>query len=125
MRNVETESRADRIKIAQGRKGRFGSGRGQKGSPKGWVLPYRLLAECALGLTRSDVDELMGEAKAEQFYKWMEYQTIGQCNGRVYDRDASTYRDSHCATAHGAVYYRSDVARFLNGLQPSIERGEQ
>lgn len=116
MRNVQTESGADRETLSVGRKplGRPPKERVGR-SPKGWVLPYNLPASCRFGMTRDDIDTYMSEAQAAHFYEWMEYQTIAQCDGRIYDHDASTYRDSGCGTAHGAVYYRHDVARFLNG----------
>lgn len=116
MRNVTPARGADTetVKRPLGRPPKERVGR----SPKGWVLPYKLPASCQFGLTRDDINTLMGEAKADEFYKWMEYQTICQCDGRVYDHDASTYRDSGCGTAHGAVYYRHDVARFLNRKPP-------
>jgi hypothetical protein len=70
-------------------------------------------------MTCQDIDTYMGRELAHKFYEWVEGQTYAICDGRRYDRDARTHMDTGCGP-HGAVYYRHDVARFLNN-QPVID----
>jgi hypothetical protein len=67
-------------------------------------------------MTKQDLREYMTPQQLVAFYKWMTGQTVAHCDGRSYDHDAQTYRDD-CGR-HGAVYYRHDVARFLNNQPP-------
>jgi hypothetical protein len=70
-------------------------------------------------MTAADLNMVMDAERLEEFIKWMHGQTVGVCDGRRYDYNANTFRDTGCGP-HGPVYYRHDVARYLNN-QPVID----
>lgn len=69
---------------------------------------------CPLGLTETEVRDLMGERHAE-FMTYMRGQTLAVCNGTRYDFEAKQYEDTECiAEPHGIVVYPWDAQRFLD-----------
>lgn len=70
-------------------------------------------AECELGYTRSQVEEIVG-LRLDAFDHWMRGQTAAICDGHRYDYEAREYQPTGCGP-HGVVVYRHDLSNFLNG----------
>jgi hypothetical protein len=71
--------------------------------------------ECEFGYTESQVTKILG-SKAPRFWNWMNGQTFGFCDGRIYDHEKKTYEKCCNGESHGTVVYPSDLERFLNEL---------
>jgi hypothetical protein len=67
--------------------------------------------ECEHGYTLSQVEELVGDM--ERFGQWFETQTAALCEGRSFDYQTNAYVPACGGVAHGVVFYRRDVARYL------------
>lgn len=72
--------------------------------------------ECQLGYTEAQLQRILGPNLAA-FNKWMTGQTMGVCDGRVYDHDERKYYPNNCGP-HGGVVYGSDLRQFLAGGLP-------
>lgn len=70
-------------------------------------------AECQLGFTRAQVEQILGD-RLDAFNYWMRGQTAAICDGKRYDHDAREYRETGCGP-HGLVIYVHDVANYLDG----------
>lgn len=77
-------------------------------------------AECRLGYPDSQLEEILGEERLKDFYRWMRGQTFSACDGTEYNHQTRKYEPSVCSVSHGYVYYRQDVERFLAG-KPVID----
>lgn len=74
--------------------------------------------ECPHGYTSTQVEEIMGDG-LHHFYRWMAGQTVMICDGRRWDYDLQSYMPTGCEPGgHGAIFYRSDVERYLDGGRP-------
>jgi hypothetical protein len=76
--------------------------------------------ECEAGFPVTQLEELLTEEQFEDLSKWMYGQTMTLCEGKKYNNDTKTYRESCDGTAHGAVIYHWDLKRWLQG-QPIID----
>lgn len=72
------------------------------------------IPECSLGYTARQIEQLMG-SRIHEFYSWMNGQTMAICDGRAFDPEVGSVRDSGCGP-HGVVVYSWDAKRFLLGL---------
>lgn len=68
---------------------------------------------CELGYTIDQLREIMGE-RFDEFCKWTYGQTVALCDSTRYDYDLKKSIATGCGP-HGAVVYRWDVERFLDG----------
>lgn len=59
---------------------------------------------CPLGLTHDEIEALLAH-RVREFDRWIFGHTMGICDGTA----------KACSGAHGTVYYRVDVERFLCG----------
>lgn len=75
--------------------------------------PVWFEGDCQLGLTVAQAQERVGD-RWEDFERWMRGQTVGYCDGRVYDHEKKEYQPSGCGP-HGTVFYAHDVDNFLGG----------
>lgn len=74
-------------------------------------VPFTVRADCWLGFTRSQVEQLMAE-RIVDFDEWMHGRTGGICDGRTYDYDLGGAHDTECGP-HGRVVYPHDLTRYL------------
>lgn len=70
---------------------------------------------CSAGLAVEQVESLLGE-RFDEFTEWMFGQTAAICQGKKYNHDTGQYEPDCGGVAHGMVFYRWDVARFIEGL---------
>lgn len=68
---------------------------------------------CKLGYPQDQLAEILGD-RLDQFNQWISGQTIGVCNGRMFDHGNGVYLDTKCGP-HGPVVYRDDLLNFLSG----------
>lgn len=74
--------------------------------------------KCRLGYPREQVAEILGDRAAE-FHRYMTGQTVGVCEGRLYNHETSEYQPTECAdNPHGVVVYGVDIKAFLEGRPP-------
>lgn len=52
-----------------------------------------------------------------RFKEWMRGQTMGICDGRLYNHGKREYEGTGCGP-HGVVAYASDLNAFLHGQPP-------
>lgn len=68
---------------------------------------------CQLGYTTEDLEQILGD-RLQEFYGWMDGQTVGICDGRDYNHQTQEYYETKCGP-HGSAYYQWDVVRFIDG----------
>lgn len=71
--------------------------------------------KCRLGYTRSQIEELTGDQR-DEFYEYMNGQTMAICEGRQWNPTLNQYEDACEGIPHGIIVYPWDAERFLLGL---------
>lgn len=72
--------------------------------------------ECILGYPEIQVERILGR-QMSRFKEWMRGQTMGICDGRLYNHGKREYEGTGCGP-HGVVAYASDLNAFLHGQPP-------
>lgn len=75
---------------------------------------------CDLGYPEDQLQSILG-AHIGDFWRFMNGQTQGICDGRRFDHNTRTYAPSPCGGSHGAVVYQGDLERFMvsKGIRPA------
>lgn len=75
--------------------------------------------DCTGGYTIEQVENIMGP-RIEEFWRWMNGQTMMLCEGQRYNHETREYEEDCGGIAHGPVTYTWDLQRFLDG-RPVID----
>ena len=85
--------------------------------------------DCPLGYTQAQIEQAFEtEDELAHFYKWMNGQTQGICEGRAYNHDLKKYEADECdGTPHGPVVYSWDMDRYIHmvskyGFHPDVAK---
>jgi len=70
---------------------------------------------CPLGYTITDINNLLSFEQRNEFFRWMDGQTVGICEGRIYNYETKQFEPDECAgTPHGSIIYVGDLWRYLD-----------
>ena len=77
---------------------------------------------CPRGFTVEDILLIFpDEEQRKAFGRWMNGQTIGNCDGVNYDYENHRYVESECGgSGHGWTYYTYDVNRYVTGIGRNV-----
>lgn len=73
---------------------------------------------CPYGYTARQLNDLLGDARANEFWRWMRGQTLMLCEGWSYDHDRRENVPDACnGHPHGVIIYPWDFQRWVDWQQ--------
>lgn len=70
---------------------------------------------CGMGYPVAFLSSFLNREQKDSLMEWMTGQTVGECDGRMYDHEHKCYNPTGCGP-HGIVIYTGDLYRWLKGL---------